>query len=345
MVTEWDTSAITDELAGVATGLGMARAALADAADYAERAAEKVARLPGVARGIRAIQQAIEADREQVKILADRVAPLARIIEAVTTDYTPAQVTAALKPVTARLGRQIVDTMRTRAALGDTETLIRRNLDGGRPEPLLYRVGTARSMLEAVRSRLDKAKKAADGVLSAARAAGAADQTGPAGDSGQEPPAAPPPGAGEPEPLGDDPPSYIRRVAADLPDPGTKTVGRLVDRSGNLLSGVLWSGKEGPGRDAPGIRTDGPKPWARMKTVRQHVEGHAAAVLRRPGAPDEAVLVLTREPCDGQYGCDRIMPETLRPDTRLWVYVVGENGAPYLWRGRPYIGNGLGVQA
>jgi nucleic acid/nucleotide deaminase of polymorphic system toxin/uncharacterized protein DUF6244 len=343
VVTDWGTSAIADELAGVTKGFDLALTVLADAADYAGRAAERMAGLQGVARGIRDIQQAIEANREHMKALAGRVAPLTGTMAAITTDSTPGQVIATLDPVPAELGQRVVDTMRTKAALGDTETLIRRNLEGGQPEHLLYRVGKARSVLDVVRLRLDKAKQATDGVLSQARAAGGAEQTAAAG-GGQEPPAGPLQESGEPEPLGDDLPSYVRRVAAELPDAGAKTVGRLVDRSGQPLSGVLWSGKEGPGRDAPGIRVDGPKPWARMKTVRQHVEGHAAAVLRRPGAPSEAVLVLTREPCDGQYGCDRIMPETLPRGTRLWVYVVGTDGVPYLWRGRPYSGNGLGAQ-
>lgn len=324
-MTDWGTDAILRELAGAGKGYAVALAALADTADYAERAAENMGRLPGIAHGLRDVKHALETNHRQAQALADQLTPLSGTVEEITTDTTPSQVTAALTPAHEKLGQQVIATMRAKAALGDIETLIRRNLEGGQPEHLLYRVGKARSVLDAIQQRLDKAKTATEAVLANARTAGTTETTA-AGARGQEPL------------------SYVRRIAAALPDAGAKTVGQLVDRSGQPLSGVLWSGEDGPGRGAPGIRRDGPKPWADMTTVLQHVEGHAAAVLRRPDAPTEAVLVVSRPPCDGRFGCDRILPDTLPRRTRLWVYVRGEDGEPYLFNGRPYAGNGLGVE-
>lgn len=66
-MTGWGTDAILRELAGAAQGFDIALATLADAADYAERAAARVAALPGMARGIRGLKQAI-GDRPTVVV-------------------------------------------------------------------------------------------------------------------------------------------------------------------------------------------------------------------------------------------------------------------------------------
>ncbi len=134
---------------------------------------------------------------------------------------------------------------------------------------------------------------------------------------------------------------------AQLPQRGDKAVGYATDSSGRLLhTGELWSGENGPGEGAPGIRHDGPKPWHRMPVVYHHVEGHTAALVReraRQGKEPDAVLVISEPPCPGRYGCDRILPEILPRGAQLRVFVVGEDGSVTEHRGRPYVGNGLGV--
>jgi hypothetical protein len=106
---------------------------------------------------------------------------------------------------------------------------------------------------------------------------------------------------------------------------GTKTVGTLATSDGDNRSAPIWSGVEGPGKGAPGVRTD--HRWHLAKSVVEHVEGHVAAVLRGEKAPKEATLVVSKPPCDDEpWGCDRILPHVLPRGTRLTVYIASENG-------------------
>lgn len=141
-------------------------------------------------------------------------------------------------------------------------------------------------------------------------------------------------------------PDFVTAAAHRLRDrvPHSKTVGLLLDGEGNPLSNEIWSGEDGPGRGAPRLRRDGPKPWAGMTPAKEHVEGHAAAILRQDDAPSGAVLVLTKKPCPGRYGCRQLLPDLLPRGTTLRVYVVAEDGTVELFGKRPYRGNGLGVK-
>lgn len=180
-MTDWGTDAITRELGGAGKGFDVTLAALADAADVAERAAEHAVGFPGMAAGIRDIKAKVEADRHQVQALAEQIAPLTAMVEAITADSAPSQVATTLGWVLDELDERAVATMRTNVALGETEMLIRRNLEGGQPQHLLYRVGKARSVMNAIRGRLDKAKAATEAVLANAHQAGTAEQGGAAG--------------------------------------------------------------------------------------------------------------------------------------------------------------------
>jgi uncharacterized protein DUF6244 len=164
---DWGTDAINNELAGATKGLGIAQSTLAEAAEYAERAAAKMAAggLRGVAAGIGQIKGKIEQDHSEVGEINTSVADLSATVGKITTHTTPQEVTTTLTPVVESVSRLDTDTMKTKQSLGDTETLIRRNLEGGQPEHLLYRVGKARGVMDGVKSRLDKAKTATEESL------------------------------------------------------------------------------------------------------------------------------------------------------------------------------------
>jgi hypothetical protein len=82
---------------------------------------------------------------------------------------------------------------------------------------------------------------------------------------------------------------------------------------------MLRSGVVAGARDA--LRPD----WhSRDQVTREHVEAHAAAVLRKPDAPTDVVLVINKPTCvtRGRYvGCDELLPAMLPQGTRLVVYV------------------------
>lgn len=99
---------------------------------------------------------------------------------------------------------------------------------------------------------------------------------------------------------------------------------RLADPDLTDGNGLLRSGRMEAAR--AGLRAD----WhARDQVTREHVEAHAAAVLRKPGAPSDAVLVINKPTCRtrGRYvGCDELLPGMLPPGTRVAVYVRDERG-------------------
>ncbi|WP_353850391.1 DddA-like double-stranded DNA deaminase toxin [Solwaraspora sp. WMMA2065] len=129
-------------------------------------------------------------------------------------------------------------------------------------------------------------------------------------------------------------------VRAVLPR-GSKTAGVLLSSDGQDHGGLIWSGDDGPGRGAPGLRRDSPLRWHQMAAATQHVEGHVAAMLRRPGAPTEATLVVSVQPCGGPKGCNRRLAEMLPVGTTLRVYVAGADNRTTWWA--DYRGNGRGV--
>lgn len=60
-----------------------------------------------------------------------------------------------------------------------------------------------------------------------------------------------------------------------------------------------------------------------------HVEAHAAAILRQPGAPQHATLVLNQAPCDSRTRplvCETILSGLLPARTTLTVYVTDHDG-------------------
>ncbi|MDG4834114.1 SCP1.201-like deaminase [Solwaraspora sp. WMMD1047] len=122
---------------------------------------------------------------------------------------------------------------------------------------------------------------------------------------------------------------------------GSKVAGMLLSPDGRTRSKPIWSGGDGPGAGAPGLRRDSALRWHQMAAATQHVEGHAAAILRRPAAPAEAILVVSAPPCGGPKGCHRRLAEMLPVGTTLRVYVAGDGDTPTWWA--DYHGNGRGT--
>ncbi len=129
-----------------------------------------------------------------------------------------------------------------------------------------------------------------------------------------------------------------------------QTFGIAMDRNGEPIwrDGTgdpnVMSGTEGPGKGGPGLRKDDPAfRWDLMTTATQHVEGHTAAVLRKPAAAKEVTLVVTQEPCDPwPFGCDRILGAIMPVGSKLDVFVVDSpDAAPRYWD--TYYGDGEGV--
>lgn len=140
-------------------------------------------------------------------------------------------------------------------------------------------------------------------------------------------------------------PDWVHRVGAvirRLLPRSNKTVGVLATADGLTRSKPIWSGAHGPAAGALGLRRDDKiNQWHRLKSAVEHVEGHAAAIMRRPNGPKDAVLVVSAPPCPGPYGCSTILSALLPADSRLSVYVMGADGRARFWR--TYVGTGEGI--
>ncbi|WP_326555161.1 DddA-like double-stranded DNA deaminase toxin [Micromonospora sp. NBC_01813] len=142
---------------------------------------------------------------------------------------------------------------------------------------------------------------------------------------------------------------WLQDASRQLPRRGKKgpTHGLLYDASGKQMisppltqgGGALRSG------GVPDARADIRADWhALAQVTREHVEAHAAAVLRKPDTPTEAALVVNKPSCvtRGEYvGCDEVLPGLIPEGKRLAVY---------LWDGdiatlqRVYTGTGEGIR-
>jgi hypothetical protein len=86
---------------------------------------------------------------------------------------------------------------------------------------------------------------------------------------------------------------------------------------GRLRSRQIWVGR----RLAAGLDLIRPTSLA---TIMDHVEPQAAAIMRRPGAPKHAALVLNQQPCDAPRRplmCEKLLPHILPAGSTLAVYL------------------------
>jgi len=147
-------------------------------------------------------------------------------------------------------------------------------------------------------------------------------------------------------------PGPVREAADRLrwPAPGTNhTYGIALDQAGSPIwtdangDPNIQSGRIGPGAGAPGLRRDAETRWHQIKSAVEHVEGHIAAVMRRPGGPRHVSLLLTQPPCPQEpYGCKHILPALLPAGAMVDVYVADRAGGSPKFYGS-YTGTGEGV--
>ena len=344
---DWGISAIAARIAAVSDGVGRVRDGLAEAAEHAEQVRQQMLRggMRGIAAGLVQVKTAIEDAHAETSGIAARIDTLAGAVGETTEDSSPAEVIATLTPVQQELravgtGLLAVANM----SLRGIEVLIRRILKGGRPEVLLAGIGRQRTILVAVHTRLTKAVEAADATLTAARQVGG--EGGPRG--GQVPPARPSGtggGGAEHELFGPGLPipGLVRHIADEfhhVQPPSRQVAAYLTDSSGRPLhAGRLLSGTDGPGRGGPGLKPT--HPVRRWSVVAVHVEGHAAALMRLPEAPREAVLVVSRRPCRERQGCHWALPYVLPSNVTLHVYLAEPGREPVYVD--TYRGNGKAV--
>ncbi len=106
----------------------------------------------------------------------------------------------------------------------------------------------------------------------------------------------------------------------------------------NIADGKLRSGKVPSARD--GLRADW---YPHAQVIREDVGGHAAAMLRQPGSPQEAALVINKPTCvsNGNFvGCDEVLAGMLPPGKRLAIYVPDGQRT---WLHKVYAGTGEGT--
>jgi hypothetical protein len=85
-------------------------------------------------------------------------------------------------------------------------------------------------------------------------------------------------------------------------------------------------------------------PADQLVSVTDHVEGHVAALMRRPGTPRTSVLVVNNAPCAQiPFGCDRILPGILPAGSSLTIYVADPTAVGGARFHRTYHGNGKAI--
>ncbi len=92
----------------------------------------------------------------------------------------------------------------------------------------------------------------------------------------------------------------------------------------------------GPASSGYGLK----EPWKSLASMTRHVEGHAAAAMRRDGIWD-ATLYLNMKPCKGPGGCLERLEEVMPDGSRLTIFKIFKNGS--VWR-RVFYGNGRGLE-
>ncbi|MEU6247146.1 DddA-like double-stranded DNA deaminase toxin [Glycomyces sp. NPDC047010] len=146
------------------------------------------------------------------------------------------------------------------------------------------------------------------------------------------------------------PPPTAPRTTADgggsVPPRAREAAGRLpVWTDGDRARAVAFTGDESElvdfqsGRD-PKSR-EGVKPPFKYAVVMDHVEARIAGEIRAGGSRD-VTMVINKEPCGGEAGCDAILPAILPEGARLTVYVGDSSGVRFY---KTYNGNGTAVSA
>lgn len=334
--------------AGVAKAHVKTEATLRQVHEVAARAAG--AGFAVVAIGLEPVSNALVGARATLGAAARTTTELAAILARVADQETVELLVATLAPVPAALCMVDADLMAARAAIGDARRHVVTVLQGGQPGPLLTALDNINEVLLLVRQRADMAQTHVATAIIGARRLGHPDEPVPAGNDPSNDPRTADVTDHEPGTVGrgDPIPEWVHDAALRLPyrrNGKGPTHGSLADPGGAPLAGpsppaggLLRSGAMPGARD--GLRTDW-HPLAQVTT--EHVEAHAAALLRRPGAPRHAVLIINNPTCTsrGQYvGCDELLPGMLPNSTRLTVYLSDGRTATLA---ATYTGTGEGI--
>lgn len=140
-------------------------------------------------------------------------------------------------------------------------------------------------------------------------------------------------------------PKVIRDLAVRLRlPPGAKVVGIAAGEDGKpLYPDPLVNGTGGQVVDNAATLRRNELPWSQPSNIGlSHVEGHVAALMRRPGAPARVNLVVSREPCEGRFGCNELLSDMLPAGSTLVVYVRDGGDVRYF---NTYHGNGRAVNS
>ncbi|SRR6266508_2394584 len=361
------TEQITTDLRGSLTRLDAAGMQTALALNHAERVQvrSRGTGFHGIAQGMAHAVGLLRTVRAQVPVLAQSVekgaAPIHETADAANPEQVKAKLAAAAHEVgNARngIGAVVID-------LAQISSHIATVLRGGQPGRLIAIVDGAKQAVAQAADHLDSAQR------KITEAANEADQIGAAASQGADPAPAPadrpaagsggtggdetdmggPPGggaggsSGSPEPI----PEWISRAAERLPlRPGGKgpTTGALFKPDGTPLTDPDFTVTDGRLRSGriPGARHGLRPDWyPGQRSVDTDVEGHAAAILRRPDSPDHAEMVINNWPCvtRGRFiGCEDTLRGMLRVGKRLTIYITDGTRT---WHHKTYKGTGEGI--
>jgi len=115
----------------------------------------------------------------------------------------------------------------------------------------------------------------------------------------------------------------VHNACPGLPDRqlGDKTRG-LLDLGDEQIQ--FTSGRSGPSSTMP-PNTPGMSYNGVDLAIKDHVEAHAAAIMRQRGATN-ATLYINNTPCGGKLGCNNMLPHMLPENARLDVYTKTQGG-------------------
>lgn len=288
----------------VATAVDDALQCLDEAVQRTDGAVDFFSALGGSADQAHAVHDLVVETRGAAQSLPDALDEVTSAVDLIAPELTPAAAIERLGHAIDRVAAAAEAVTAAAGACQEAERETRELLRGSRTaEDIADYVDDARGFLEEARVGLD-------GVEGQARAQQEVYRAAVSGAVA---------GGGVPRLPGFADALPVRRR------PDDPTAGVLTTPDGRKIEDVA-SGKTGPGRGGPGLKA----PFRNMMAALDHAEGHAAAVMRARRLR-EATLYVNNEPCQGPFGCDKVLPHILPEGVRLTVY--GPGGYHKTYRG------------
>ena len=315
------TEAIAGEIARIIEAINRARTEAGGAAEHAGQIASRAAGsgFVAIAGQLDGIRKQISATDAMLASASDSATQAGATVRAVGDRTTPEQVRERLTEATGHLDTMRASLVTAIERLHAIHGQVAAALHGGQPGPLLQRLDMIRQLAQIAGQHSTATRARIQAELSQVGQLGSSGSSGPAGPAPSAPPATRPSRTDSHAPVT----PAVRAAAQSLPRRTglrDKTEGFLLaddvvvhDRDvsaepdGRLRSRHLRTG------NLPLAGAGLLLPTARAFSM-DHVEAHAAAVLRRPGAPRSAVLVVNQAPCDSQTRplvCEKILGDML----------------------------------